>query len=118
MPVHSVPSAPDERRYQSIAALLKSHADQHGEKPFIVSVDEGGRNITFNKLWRVSNRMSRFLADRNVARGGRVAVLSDNRLSCPFLYFSLLRYGAAFCTINVEVNSANLRECWPALAQS
>ena len=110
MPVHSVPSAPDKRRYRSIAALLKSHADKHGEKPFIVSVDEGGRNITFNKLWRLSNQMSRFLADRNVVRGGRVAVLSDNRLELPILYFSLLRYGAAFCAINVEVNSANLRE--------
>ena len=47
---------------------------------------------------------------RGVGAGGRVAVLTDNRLEMPLLYFALQRYGAAFCTINVEVNAANLRE--------
>ena len=73
-----------------------------------MSVDEGERNITFNELETIKPDIS--LADRNIIRGGRVAVLSDNRLELPVLYFSLLRYGAAFCTINVEVNGANLRE--------
>lgn len=105
-----VPTAPDESRYRPVADLLRGHAETRGDKPFIVAVDQGGRAITFRQLWKLSNRIARFLAARDIAAGGRIAVLTDNRLEMPVLYFALQRYGAAFCTINVEVNAANLRE--------
>ena len=37
-------------------------------------------------------------------------MLTDNRLEMPVLYYAIQRYGAAFCTINVEVNAAHVRE--------
>ncbi|MGB0629796.1 MAG: class I adenylate-forming enzyme family protein [Alphaproteobacteria bacterium] len=105
-----VPSAPDTGRYRTIAAMLRDHAEARGDKPFIVAVDQGGRSITFRQLWKLSNRMARFLADRKIGPGGRVAVLTDNRLEMPLLYYAIQRYGAAFCTINIEVNAANARQ--------
>ena len=105
-----VPTAPDTSRYRSVADMLRGHAETRGDKPFIVAVDQNGRSITFRQLWKLSSRMARFMAERGIGAGGRIAVLTDNRLEMPVLYFAIQRYGAAFCTINVEVNAANARE--------
>ena len=110
MAPRDIPSAPDESRYRSVAAQLRDHADARGDKPFIVSLDEDGRSITFGELWRLSNRLARFLAEKGIGPGGRIAVLTGNRLEMPVLYYAIQRYGAAFCTINVEINAAHVRE--------
>lgn len=116
MAPRDIPAAPIESRYRSVASMLRDHAGARGDKPFIVSVDEGGRSITFAELWRLSNRMARFLAARNIGAGGRIAVLTDNRLEMPVLYYAIQRYGAAFCTINVEVNASHVREMLDRIA--
>jgi len=54
----TIPSAPDESRYRSVATMLREHAEVRGDKPFIVSIDENGRSITFGELWRLSNRLA------------------------------------------------------------
>jgi acyl-CoA synthetase (AMP-forming)/AMP-acid ligase II len=105
-----IPSAPDESRYQSVASLLQAHATDKPDKPFLVAIDQDGRSLTFAQLWRLSNRLARFLGQRGIGPGGRIAVLTDNRLEMPALYFAIQRYGAAFCTINVEVNATHVRE--------
>lgn len=105
-----IPSAPDQSRFRTVAALMRDQAEQRPDKPFIVSIDEDGRAITFGELWRLSNRLARFLAERGIGAGGRIAVLTGNRLEMPVLYYAIQRYGAAFCTINVEVNASHVRE--------
>lgn len=115
MDAHDIPAAPDEARYRSVAAMLRDHAGARGDKPFIVSIDEAGpdgksRAIAFGELWRLSNRLARLLAARNIGPGGRIAVLTGNRLEMPVLYYAIQRYGAAFCTVNVEVNASHVRE--------
>ena len=37
-------------------------------------------------------------------------MLTDNRLEMAALYFAIQRYGTAFCTINVDINAAHVRE--------
>ena len=110
MPNLSVPSAPNESSYESIAELLHHHSEVRADKPFIVALDQDGRAISYDQMWKLSNRLSRFLAARAVGPGERIAVLTDNRLEMAVLYFAILRYGAAFCTINIEVNAANMQE--------
>ena len=109
-PIADIPTAPDPARFRTIADMLREHSRARPDKPFIVAVDRPGRDISFGALWRLSNRMARFLAARDVGAGGRIAVLTDNRLEMPALFFAIQRYGAAFCTINVEVNAAHVRE--------
>lgn len=111
-----IPSAPIEDRYCSVASMLREHAEIRGKKPFIVSLDEDGRSIAFAELWRLSNRLARFLSARNIGPGGRIAVLTDNRLEMPVLYYAIQRYSAAFCTINVEVNASHVREMLDRIA--
>ncbi|MFT5486485.1 MAG: acyl-coenzyme A synthetase/AMP-(fatty) acid ligase [Paracoccaceae bacterium] len=118
MAPRDIPTAPNESRYRSVASMLREHAEIRGDKPFIVSIDEPGnedgeenaRSITFGQLWRLSNRLARFLAEKGIGAGGRIAVLTDNRLEMPTLYYAIQRYGAAFCTINVEVNASHVCE--------
>ncbi len=104
------PSQPDESRYKSVAEILHKHATERGAKEFITAMDQAGRSITYGQLWRLSNRLSRFLAARNINAGDRIAVLTNNSLEMAVLYFSIQRYGAAFCTVNVEVNATHVRE--------
>ena len=110
MAPREVPSVPDESRYQSVSTLLRAHAADTPDKPFLVAIDQDGRSLTFAQLWRLSNRLARFLHQLGIGPGGRIAVLTDNRLEMPALYFAIQRYGAAFCTINVEVNATHVRE--------
>ena len=110
------PSTPDETLYRSVASLLRHHAKKRGDKPFIVSIDENGRFITFDQLWRLSNRLARFFGERGIGAGGRIAVLTHNRLEMAALYYAIQRYGAAFCTINVEVNGSHVREMLDRIA--
>jgi len=84
-----VPTAPDTSRYRSVADMLRGHAETRGDKPFIVAVDQNGRSITFRQLWKLSSRMARFMAERGIGAGGRIAVLTDNRLEMPVLYFAI-----------------------------
>jgi acyl-CoA synthetase (AMP-forming)/AMP-acid ligase II len=124
MAPRDIPAAPDQNRYRSVASMLREHAETLGDKPFIVAVDQpddegsdqGARSITFGQLWRLSNRLARFLADKGIGAGGRIAVLTDNRLEMPVLYYAIQRYGAAFCTINVEVNASHVREMLDCIA--
>jgi len=106
----NTPSQPDERQYKSVAEMLRKHATERATKTFITAMDQDGRSITFGQLWCLSNRLSRNLAEQNVKAGERVAVLTHNCLEMAVLYFSIQRYGAAFCTVNVEVNANHVRE--------
>jgi len=124
MAPRDIPAAPDQNRYRSVASMLREHAEIRRDKPFIVAVDQpddegsdqGARSITLGQLWRLSNRLARFLADKGIGAGGRIAVLTDNRLEMPVLYYAIQRYGAAFCTINMEVNASHVREMLDRIA--
>ena len=101
---------PDWSRYRSVANLLQHHAQQHPDKPFLISIDQSGRTLTYGELWRLSNKFARFLGNLDLGPGKRIAVLTDNRLEMLALYFAIQRCGAAFCTINIEVNTQHIRE--------
>lgn len=101
---------PQTERFRPIADLLRDQARQRGDKRFIVSLDADDRTITFDQLWRLSNRLARFLEVKGIGKGDRIAVLTDNRLEMAVLYFAIQRAGAAFCTINIEVNTSHVHE--------
>ena len=105
-----IASEPDWSRYRAVGDILRGQAETRPDKPFLISIDEDGRSMSFGELWRFSNRLARFLHGRGVRAGGRVAVLTGNRLEMPALYFGIQSYGAAFCTIDVEVNARHVRE--------
>lgn len=101
---------PDWSRYRPVGEILAGHARSRPDSPFLVSIDQDGRSLSFGGLWRLSNRIARYLAARGVGAGGRVAVLAPNSLETLALYFGIQAYGAAFCTMDAEVNASHADE--------
>ncbi len=57
-------------------------------------LDEEGRDVSFEELRGLSNRMANLLADLGVARGDRVAVLLPQRLETAVAHIGALKLGA------------------------
>lgn len=100
---------PGPARYCGVAALLRAHAARTPDKPFLTSIDEG-RSLSFSETRALAARLARCFAERGVARGDRILVLSANGLDQAALYFAALAYGAVYCTVDLEVNAAHVEE--------
>ena len=109
MSTTSLPSAPDPARFRSVADLLQAHAERTPDKVFLHSIDQD-RSITFGEMYRLANRFAHFFGEMGIGANDRVAVLTENSIEMLILFFAVQRHGAAFCTINVEVNAAHVRE--------
>ena len=88
-----IASEPDWSRYRAVGDILREQAALRPDKPFLISIDEDGRSMSFGALWRFSNRFARLLHARGVGAGGRVAVLTGNRLEMLALYFAIQQTG-------------------------
>ena len=106
MPDGPEPQAPE---YQSVLTRLRSHAECMPDKPALISIDQGSE-ITWGGLYAACNQVAGALAARGIRANDRVVVLTDNSLENLILYFGVQRYGATFCTVNVEINREHLRE--------
>ncbi len=84
-------------RSHSLGDLLQRSAARHPERVALVFRD---RSFTFAQLDATVNRAANALADRDVAKGDRIALLSHNCDVFVVLYFALARLGA----ISVPVN--------------
>lgn len=104
------PNAPDQQtRYRGVGELLRAHAERAPEQVFLHSVDQD-TSITFGEIHRLANRLAELFAGMGIGANDRIAVLADNSLEMLILYYAILRHGATFCTINVEINASHLRE--------
>ena len=110
------PSPPPEVRYRSVHGLLRANAERAPDRSCLVSIDQGGRSLNWGQLYRLSNRLARFLAERDIGANDRVVVLTDNSLENLVLYYGIQRHGATFCTVNVDINRNHLREILERLA--
>ncbi len=100
------PQAPE---YRSVLTRLRDHARRMPDKACLVSIDQGSE-LTWGGLHAACNQVAGALAARNIRANDRVVVLTDNSLENLILYYGVQRYGASFCTVNVEINRAHLSE--------
>jgi acyl-CoA synthetase (AMP-forming)/AMP-acid ligase II len=107
--MHAIPSAPDPTQYRDVLQLLRANAERSPDRVFLHSIDQA-TSITFEEMYRLANRLSAVFAEMKIGVNDRVAVLAEGTLEKLILYYAILRHGATFCTINVEVNAAHLRE--------
>ena len=82
---------------------------------FLHAIDQD-RSITFGALYKLSNQLAHFFAEKGIGANDRIAVLTENSLEMLILFFAVQRHGATFCTINVEVNAQHVREMLDRLA--
>lgn len=77
------------------------------DKPFIVSAEDG-RSIDFRRLHDLARRMAAYLGAQGIGVNDRVALLSNNSIEHLVCYFGVMAYGAAICTVHVEMNRNQL----------
>lgn len=100
---------PDPARFRSASTLLQRHAEADPDKVFLQSVDDG-RFLTHAETLALCERFAGYFADRGLAPGDRILVLSENGPEQLALFFACLATGIAYCTINVEVNARHIPE--------
>ena len=112
MPDETDPQAPE---YRSVLTRLRGHAESMPDKVCLHAIDQGSE-MTWGQLYRVCNQIAGALSERGIGANDRVVVLTDNSLENLILYYGIQRHGATFCTVNVEINRAHLREIIDRLA--
>lgn len=105
---HQPPSPPDTR-YRSVLEMIRDHARRAPGQTCLVSIDQAA-SLTWQQLYRLTNKLSAWLHARGIGANDRVLVLTDNSLENLVLYYGVQRHGATFCTVNVDINANHLRE--------
>ncbi|MBK18620.1 MAG: hypothetical protein CMM52_07270 [Rhodospirillaceae bacterium] len=94
--------------YKSVRSLLAEQAAKFGDKPYMVSIDQDEKILSFAALYRLANRMAHFFADRGLKANDRVFMLSENSVEFIAVFLGVQRCGATIATANVEMNRAHL----------
>ena len=92
-------------------------AGRNPAKPWTVSAGDG-RVISYARLLESTRRIATFLRRRGIRRNDRVAMFSNNSIEHLICYFGVMGYGAAICTIHVEMNRNQLGNILDRLAPS
>jgi acyl-coenzyme A synthetase/AMP-(fatty) acid ligase len=82
-------------------------ADRHPDKPYVVSADDG-RSISYGDFRQLTRAIAAFLKGQGIGTGDRVALLAGNSIEHVACYIGVMAYGAAICTVHVEMNRRHL----------
>ena len=94
--------------YHSTHRLIAMNAAAHPDKPYVISVDQDGKSITYRQLRDATNRIAHDLKRRELGKLDRVLLLTENSIENMVAYLGVLRFGATLATVNVEMNRAQL----------
>lgn len=106
---------PPPTAYRSVLAMIREHAHRAPDQDCLVAIDQNAA-LTWRQLYRLTNKLSGWLHAQGICANDRVLVLTDNSLENLILYFGVQRHGAAFCTVNVDINANHMHEIIDRLA--
>ena len=92
----------------TVGSLFRERARLHPERP---AVEAAGGTITYGQLNERVNRVADILRGYEVARGDRVAVLSENRPEYLELELACAKLGAILACQNWRLAPPELRHC-------
>jgi acyl-CoA synthetase (AMP-forming)/AMP-acid ligase II len=92
----------------TVAAAFRMQVVLRGDAP---ALQEGERTLSYRQLNERSARLAYLLAARGVARGERVAILSENRGEYLELFLAAARLGAIVACQNWRLADAELAHC-------
>jgi acyl-coenzyme A synthetase/AMP-(fatty) acid ligase len=95
--------------FESVKTLFARFRDRDPAKTALYDLTQE-KGISYGELHDAANRIANWLVARGVAKGDRVAVLSDERLEKLILWMGIWRAGAVCCPLNVEMNIAYIPE--------
>ena len=92
----------------TVSALLRQRAAIHGER---IALRDDNRTLDFRGLDGRVDRLAHVLHGLGVVRGGRVAILSENRGEYIEALFACGRLGAILCCLNWRLSERELTHC-------
>ncbi len=92
----------------TIGALLRERVRQHPER---IAVVDGARQFSFAAFNARVNRLAGLLRALDIARGDRVAILSENRVEYLELMFAAGKLGVIVCALNWRLADRELLHC-------
>ncbi len=97
-------------KYEAVRTLVAEQAARYGDKPYMVSIDQGGKTLSFDALRRLGNRMAHFFRERGFKANDRVLMLSENSIEFVAVFIGVQRCGGTIATANVEMNRTHIGE--------
>ena len=92
----------------TVGSLFQASA---AANPAAIALDDGSRRITFATLDERVNRTANMLAAHGIARGDRVAILSENRTEFVELQLAAAKLGAILACQNWRLAPPELQHC-------
>ncbi|MEE2995857.1 MAG: class I adenylate-forming enzyme family protein, partial [Pseudomonadota bacterium] len=102
-------AAPPDINYRSVLEMIRLHARTRPDQDCLISINQK-TSITWEQLYRLTNKLSVWLHEKDIGANDRILVLTENSLENLILYFGIQRHGATFCTINIDINDNHMRE--------
>ncbi len=96
--------------FESTRALLAKWRERGAGKIALIDLDQDGKSISWGELSIEADKIAKFLSDRGIRPGDKIAVLSDEYIEKLIIWMGIWRYGAAICPLNVEMNEVHLVE--------
>ncbi len=100
---------------KSFHQVVAENAAQWPERTYVHCIDQD-KSLSYGALYSMSNRVARFLKERDVHANDRVLLLAENSVENLAVFVSVLRYGATLATVHVEMNQAHLSEIIEAIS--
>ncbi len=95
--------------FESILSMLHKYNQRHPDKTAIYDLDQD-KSITWGELLHAANRIARFLEQRGIKKGDKIALLSDESLEKLIIWIGIWRFGAVVCPLNIEINQDHIRD--------
>lgn len=95
--------------FQSIRKVLDKYRRDHPDKIALYDL-ERKRFITWGALADAAEEIARYLLSIGIQKGDRIGLLSDENLDKMVIWMGIWRLGAVVCPLNVEINSAHIKE--------
>jgi fatty-acyl-CoA synthase len=92
----------------TIGSMLRARVRQHPDR---IAVVDGSRQFSFVAFNARVNQLTVLLRTLDIARGDRVAILSENRVEYLELMFAAGKLGAIVCALNWRLADPELLHC-------
>ncbi len=97
-------------KYKSVRQLVAEQAAMFAGKPYMVSIDQDEKSLSFKDLWELGNKMAEFFRERGLKANDRILMLSENSIEFIATFIGVQRCGGNIATANLEMNRANIGE--------
>ena len=104
--------------YKSVRTLIAEQSEKYGNKPYMVSIDQADKTLSFEALFRLGNSMAQFFAERGLKANDRILLLAENSIEFIAVFLGVQRCGGTIATANVEMNRSHISEILHAVNPS